>query len=169
MYSFETRHKSTAVQSRIRRLLDLTIPNISHELRTERTEDRYNRLIPALLCAWERDQPVADSYAFVVTKDISSEGVGLVLSQPYRADEVLVAFCLPDGVAEEPWFFRGRAQSLRKVGAGFWTLGVQFIEYAGSGYSGKFATLSSLVDQLRPSSNLISPTAAIATETGRIR
>jgi hypothetical protein len=156
MFSFESRQKNVAIQSRIRRLLDLTVPNLplSDGLQTDRVEDRHNRVLPALLCAWEHQQPVADSFTFVVTKDIASEGVGLLLVQPFRAKEVLLAFCLEEEVMEEPWFFLGRSQSLRKVGAGFWTLGIQLTEFAGSGCHGKFANLSPLIDQLLPSATV---------------
>jgi hypothetical protein len=151
VFSFQSRQKSVAVQSRIRRLLDLTIPNFSDALHSDRAEDRHNRVLPALLCAWENERPAADSFTFVVTKDIASEGVGLLLPQPFRADEVLLGFCLPDDAMEEPWFFVGRPQSLRKLGGGFWTLGVQLTEYAGSGCQGKFASLLPLINQLLPS------------------
>src|SRR5262245_56452505 len=113
MYSFEVRKKSTHVQSRIRRLLDLTVPNIPKGKQHGRFEDRGNRVIPALLCPWETQGPITNQSAFVLTKDFSSEGVGVLLAQPFRATDVVISFWL-DAFMDEPWHFLGVAQTPRK-------------------------------------------------------
>jgi len=150
MYSFDERKKSHTVQSRVRRLLDLTVPNFADQLQSERLEERYNRTLPALLCAWENDQPVTDSCVYVVTKDVASEGVGILLQQPFRADKVMLAFWLDHTEAREPWFFVGVGRNLRKIGAGFFTMGVQLTDFVGSGCYGNRAPLAPLMKQLLP-------------------
>src|SRR5262245_63553416 len=115
MYAFEAKKKSSGVQSRIRRLVDLTVRNLNKRGRGARGENRNSRVIPALLCAWENDRPVADASAFVLTKDFSSEGVGILLAQPFRADQVVISFWL-NSVMDEPWHFLGVSQCLRKYG-----------------------------------------------------
>lgn len=155
MFSFNGRKKRLEVHSHVRRILDLTVPNYAGEAQAERSEPRHNRVIPAVLCAWERGQPVMDCCSFVTTRDIASEGVGLVLPQPFRADDVLLGFWLEPVVMEQPWFFLGKAQSLRKIGGGYWTLGVQLTEYLGAGCRGPLAPLRSWTEQLQPEPALV--------------
>jgi hypothetical protein len=151
MFSFDNEKKSHVVQAKIRRILDLTVPNFADGLTDSRSDDRFNRTLPALLCAWEQDQPVPGSSMFVATRDISSEGVGVLLQQPFRAERVLLTFWLDEEVSPEPWYFLGRSQALRKIGGGFWTLGIQLTEFAGSNGRGPLAALAPLVKQLRAS------------------
>jgi len=150
MFTFDDRKQAHEVQSRIRRILDRTVPNFPSELQANRVDDRYNRTLPALLCAWESGAPVTDSCLFVVTRDISSEGIGVVLAQPFRAPQVLLGFWLDEEVTSEPWFFLGTSQGLRKIGGGYWTLGIQLTKFARSGCGGELAELAPLAKQLRP-------------------
>jgi len=150
MFTFAPK-QTPHVQSRLRRIVDLTVPNFSPELERDRIECRSNRVIPALLCAWKNDEPAMNEHAFVLTKDISSEGVGLVLNSPFRDQELLLGFWLDPEVMAEPWLFRGNVQHLRKWGGGFWTLGVQLTDFAGSGTRGKFAPLAPPLTRLHTS------------------
>ncbi|MEX2175517.1 MAG: hypothetical protein WD872_14230 [Pirellulaceae bacterium] len=150
MFTFKTQQPILEVQNRLRRMMDLTVPNLPAGLNTSRAEDRCNRTLPALLCPWERGGPVSEDSAFVVTSDLSSQGVGLILRQPFRAERVLLAFWLNAKAMEAPWYFLGRAQSLRKLGGGYWTLGVELAECPTAADAGKLATLKPLVNKLRP-------------------
>jgi hypothetical protein len=148
MYSFEPK-KSPQVQSRIRRMLDLTVPNLSRELARDRFEDRNGRVIPALLGPWKDNAPVVEQMAFVVTRDFSSEGVGLVLREPFFEQEVLLGFWLGAEIMEQPWFFLGTAQHLREFGGGFWTLGLHLTEFVGATPLTRFATLAPFLERLQ--------------------
>ena len=150
MFSFDGRKKQLDIHSHIRRILDLTVPNYSGDLGADRSEPRFNRVIPTVLCPWEKGRPEMASCTFATTRDLASEGVGLVLPQPFRAEEVLLGFWLEEAVMEQPWFFLGRAQSLRRIGGGYWTLGVQLTEYKGAGCRGELAPLRSWVERLQP-------------------
>ena len=147
MYSFEPK-KTPHVQSHVRRILDLTVPNWSPDLERDRAEDRTIRVIPALLCAWERDAPVVDQHAFVLTRDFSSEGVGVILNSPFRDRELLLGFRLGEEVMHEPWFFLGTAQHLRRFGGGYWTMGVQLREFVGATPVKRCAALGTLMERL---------------------
>ena len=149
MYSFEPK-KTTQVQSRIRRILDLTVPNLSRELFRDRIEDRNGRVIPALLCPWKNDAPVVDQLALVLTRDFSSEGVGLVLRDPFFEGDVLLGFWLGAEIMEQPWFFLGTAQHLLEFGGGFWTLGVHLNEFVGAMPLTRFAALAPHLERLQP-------------------
>jgi hypothetical protein len=152
MFSFDGDKKLHGVQSRIRRILDLTVPNYGDGPQVDRVEDRYNRTLPALLCDWEQSRLVPGGSLFVATRDISGQGVGVLLQQPFRAQRVLLAFWLDDEVSPDPWFFLGQSESLRKIGGGFWTLGIRLTEFASSKCRGPFAELAPLLKQLRESS-----------------
>jgi hypothetical protein len=148
MYSFEPK-KKPQVQSRIRRIMDLTVPNLTYEIERDRAEDRSSRVIPALLCPWKGDGPVVAQHAFVLTKDFSSEGAGLVLKEPFHDRDVLLGFWLGAEVMDEPWYFLGKAQHLRPFGGGFWTLGLHLTEFAPSGSFPRCAALWPLLEQLQ--------------------
>jgi len=148
MFSFEPK-KTPQVQSRIRRIVDLTVPNLTYEVERDRAEDRSSRAIPALLCPWKNDAPVVAQHAFVLTKDFSSEGVGLVLKEPFHARDILLGFWLGAAIMDEPWFFLGTAQHLRQFGGGFWTLGVHLTEFVVPSSLTHRAALSPLLDQLQ--------------------
>ena len=150
MFSFDRGKKVVDVQSHVRRLLDLTVPTLTYGLSEIRGEDRSNRTIPALLCAWEKDRPLLESHLYVVTRDLSSHGMSLVMQQPFRAEEVLIAICLDSEVMAEPWYFLGMSRGLRRIGGGFWTIGVELTEVVTHSHRHKLTALKGLVEQLRP-------------------
>src|SRR5262245_52250574 len=147
MYTF-TPSARPHVESRLRRIVDLTVPNLSRQTQDERFEGRSNRVIPVLVCPWEADKPVTEQHLFAVTKDLSSDSVGVVLPQPVRADAVVVGFWLGEDVMDEPWYFVGVPRSLRKIGGGFWTAGVQFTEVLGSAARHALSPLAPYVARL---------------------
>jgi hypothetical protein len=128
MYTF-TPTARPQIESRLRRIVDLTVPNFNRQPPEQRLDTRSNRVIPVLICPWEGDRPAADRYLFALTKDLSSESAGVVLTEPLTADEVVVAFWLGKDVMEEPWYFLGMPQSQRQLGGGFWTVGIQFTDF----------------------------------------
>jgi len=155
MYSFEPK-KTSQVHGRIRRILDLTVPNWSPDLERDRAENRSTRVIPALLWPWRDNAPVMDQHSFVLTKDFASEGVGLVLNEPFRDSEALLGFWLGEEIMDEPWFFLGTTQHLRKFGGGYWTLGLHLTEIADSGALTRRAAFAPLLDRLQ-SDELVAP------------
>jgi hypothetical protein len=149
MFKFAANSTMVQVQSRIRRIVDLTVPNLSAELHDDRVETRNNRTLPAFLCPWERNRPRLDEHTFVVTKDLSSDGVALVLAQPFRVQDVLLGFWLNVDVMDQPYLFLGQTQNLQELGGGFWTLGAQLTEFVTPGQQREFSGLMPLLSRLR--------------------
>ena len=147
MYNF-TPTPRPQVESRLRRIVDLTVPNLARMTQDERFETRSNRVIPVLVCPWEADKPVTEEHLFALTKDLSSDSVGVVLPQPIRTSSVVVGFWLGADVMDDPWYFLGRPRSLRRLGGGFWTAGVQFTEVLGAAARDALAPLAPLAARL---------------------
>lgn len=150
MFSFDNRKQTLEVQRRVRRLADLTTPNLDQQGSQERAEDRCNRTIPVLLCPWEDNRPALDACMYALTKDISTRGVGLVMNQPFRAVEVVVGFWLDDERMQQPWFFLGTTQRLQKIGGGYWAMGIEFDEFVGPPLRDQLAPLETRARQLQP-------------------
>ena len=150
MFSFVKRKKSLDIASQLRRLCDLTTPNLCIREKPSRRKDRYNRAIPTLLCPWEGDRPVEDESTIVLTRDISDSGVGLVLSQPFRANRVLVGFFFDAWDPGQPWFFLGDVLRNMAFGGGYWNVGVELDEFANSIYPEKVKPLRALAAKLLP-------------------
>jgi hypothetical protein len=128
MYTF-TPTARPQIESRLRRIVDLTVPNFNRQPPEQRFDSRSNRVIPVVICPWQDDKAAADKHMFALTKDISSDSVGIVLPQPLVGEEVVVGFWLGAETMDEPWYFLGHAQAQREIGGGFWTVGVQFTEF----------------------------------------
>ena len=112
----------------IRRICDLTTPNLMTQTISGRSENRYNRAIPTLLSPWKRDQPVVEGSTICLTCDLSDRGVGLVLSKPSNFEKVLIGYWIPSTNMPEPWFFIGEVKRTHAMGGGFWALGVELTE-----------------------------------------
>lgn len=149
MYSFTKRKQTVEIQPYIRRLCDLTTPNFP-TLDGGRTEDRYNRTIPTLLCPWYVDHPVTEHCIIGLTSDLSDRGLGLVLHQPFRTGAVVIGFWLPQQGMCEPWFFFGNIHRNQAIGGGFWTLGIELIEFASPDYAETLAVLKGVAAKLAP-------------------
>jgi hypothetical protein len=133
MFSFTRRKKAIDLNPYMRRLCDLTAPNIA-TLEQDRIENRYNRTLPVLLCPWIDEGPVVEQCTVVLTRDLSDRGVGLVVSDCPQTQRVVVAFWLSRQEMKEPWFFLGETHHAAPLGGGFWSLGVKLTEYANDDY-----------------------------------
>ena len=96
-----------------------------------RADVRSSLALPALIVPLENGLPVRADHAFAVTRDLSENGVGLLLYQPFRAQEVIVGFHIPDdgnpSSEFSPVYLRGEVQQNVPVGGGFWVLGIELI------------------------------------------
>ncbi len=143
-------HKKTIeVCKHLARVCDLTTPNMAAPSCEDRVEDRHNRSIPTLICPWEHNNPHVDESAFVLTKDLSDIGIGIVSNQPIRATEVLVGLWPDEQVADEPWFFLGDVKRIAPLGGGFWIMGVALTEFANQDHQDALRPLRSLAERLR--------------------
>ncbi|HUE73888.1 MAG TPA: hypothetical protein VMP01_23610 [Pirellulaceae bacterium] len=129
MYTFQERLSSQSVQTRLRRLGDLTIPNSPLGGDTARGIPRHNRAIPTLICPWRDGAADVSRCTIAITRDLGDEGVGLLLTHPVSGPELLVGYLLPDAAVQSPWYFRGTIQHNTAIGGGFWVVGVALLEF----------------------------------------
>ena len=154
MFSFTKRKKTVDVQPYIRRLCDLTTPNLTAKIEG-RSENRYNRSIPTLLGPWQDDCPSGDECIICLTSDMSDRGVSLILSQPFRADAVVVGYWVASDEISEPWFFLGNIRRNQAIGGGFWKLGIELAEFANLDSIDALAVLKPLAERLRAPADLV--------------
>ncbi len=124
MFSFTTRKKHLEVHRLLRRAMDATTPNRPPIEGESRWEERSNRTIPVLLAPYAEGCPCLGEHAIALTKDLSSQGVAIVLPQPFRADEVVIGFWLEN----RPEFLLGRVRQNAPLGGGYWQLGIELTE-----------------------------------------
>jgi len=86
---------------------------------------------------------------FVLTKDLSDIGMGIVAHQPIRATEVLIAVSIDDDMTNEPWFFIGKMKRISAIGGGFWILGVELTKFANDEYRDVLQPLLATASRLR--------------------
>jgi hypothetical protein len=152
LFSFKERKKTVDFQRYIRRIIDLTIPNKTDSGNLPRYENRYNRSVPVLLCPWKDDEPVLSEAVVAIIKDIADRGVGVILTQPFAAEDVVLGFCLDEETALEPWFFLGVSRHDMAIGADFHVLGIELAEFISDTCRKQLAPLVPLAQKLLPPS-----------------
>jgi len=148
MFSFAKRKKTVDLNPYIRRLCDLTTPNLTTAIEG-RSENRYNRRIPTLISPWQDDRPLVDECVIGLTTDMADRGVCLVLNQPFHADAVVVGYWISRDAMCEPWFFVGDIRRNQAIGGGFWAVGIELAEFANPNYVETLAVLKPLTAKLR--------------------
>lgn len=126
MFSFGSKNKRQALAKCMRRLADITTPNIQPIEEDSRLARRNTRVLPALLVPWQEGGPQASEVQTVLLKDISDLGAGLVLDERCEAREVLIAVWVCE--EESPWFFMGQVRQQHPIGGGHWALGLELTE-----------------------------------------
>ena len=148
MFGFSKRTRTADIQRLMRRVCDLTTPNITNGSELQRGENRYNRAIPTLVCPYS-DGQIDPSDAFVaITKDLSDEGVGLILTQEIDPTDALLAIWLPP--EQQPWFFHACVRRCDAIGGGYWIAGLELLDVAKNATRGRLEQLLILAQQLLP-------------------
>jgi hypothetical protein len=150
LFSFKERKKTVDFQRYIRRIIDLTIPNKTDSGNLPRYENRYNRSVPVLLCPWKDDEPLLSETIVAITKDIADRGIGIILTQPFAAETMVLGFCLDEVTALEPWFFLGVRRHNIAIGGDFWLLGIELTEFISETCREQLEPLIPLVQKLYP-------------------
>jgi hypothetical protein len=153
MFSFTKSKKTVELSPYVRRICDLTTPNNTSSPELDRVENRYNRSIPTLIVPWDANRPIVDGLVIGITRDIADHGIGLVLSEPFQADDVLLGFWVDAAQMSDPWFFLGKTRRCSAVGGGFWTLGVELIEFANARFAKEVELLRPTASKLLPPSD----------------
>ena len=150
MYTFQERVASQSVQSRLRRLADLTVPNSPIGGELNRGIPRHNRAIPTLICPWRKEAADVSRCTIAITRDLGDEGVGLLLTHPVSGPDLVVGYLLADAAVSDPWFFRGKIQHNTPIGGGYWVVGVELHELLTSRGHPSLLELEPLTQRLLP-------------------
>ena len=146
MFWLASRHKPFAVHKVIRRLINNSSPNTIPLDGDARWEIRCNRTIPVLLAPYDHDELSVSEAAYALTKNLSSQGLALVLPQPFRAEQVVVGFWSGD----DAQFVLGHVRQNVPLGGGFWQLGLEAMELLCAHDSPEFKRLIPLAARLDP-------------------
>ncbi len=146
MFSFRKRGDQAEVHRLIRRLIDMSCPSLHLTRGESRWEDRSNRTLPVLLVPLSKDGPVAEEAAYAVTKNLSGQGLALVLPQPFWAEGVVIGLWNES----EPEFVRGEIRQNVPLGGGFWQLGIELLERLPLATGPQLAPLVPLAARLDP-------------------
>lgn len=150
MFAFARRKKSLDVSPYIRRICDLTTPNLIAPDDSARLDLRCNRTIPTLVVPWVETRPVTEQGLIALTRDLGDRSAGLVLSHPLRAETLVLGFWVTADDSEGPWFFFGTPRRTAPIGGGYWTLGVELTEFANPEYGEFLEPLLPLARKLLP-------------------
>lgn len=148
MFSFAKSKQVVDVYPYVRRLCDLSAPNLAVSER--RSEDRHIRAIPALLVPWKDGRPLVNNSVIGLTSDIADRGVGLILHEPFRAESVVVGYWAASDDMLEPWYFLGSICHEQALGGGYRSVGVEFAEFANADYTDELLPLRPLAAKLLP-------------------
>lgn len=107
---------------KLRRIMDMTVPNrpVCNETRSE---NRYNRSLPALILPWVKDEPVLKSPEIGILQDISDSGLSLIFLNAPTHPTYLLSFLLVNDEMPELFHFIGEVRAVRKFAPGMSTVG----------------------------------------------
>ena len=155
MFAFSRRKSTIDLYPHIRRICDLTTPNLATK-DTGRSEDRFNRTIPTLMCPWEDGHPLLADLTVCLTSDLGDRGVGLVLTEPCHAESVLIGYWIGSSKMCEPSFFLGEVQRNQPIGGGFWILGIELTEFANTCHRDVLTGVREFASKLLPTDSMTS-------------
>lgn len=150
MFPFTQRKPAVEIQPFVRRICDLTTPNLPTGESLGRIANRSNRTIPTLMCPWENGRPVLEESTICLTSDLSDQGARIVLTQPINADQVVLGYWMAESGMTEPWFLLAEVRRCQAAGGGYWNLGVEWTGLAHDRYRDRVAPLKNSAAQLLP-------------------
>jgi hypothetical protein len=124
MLWFQPRDKHNEIHRVIRRLINASTPNRMPLEGESRWELRSNRTMPVLLVPYDHNELSVGELAYALTKNLSSQGLALVLHQPFRAEQLVV--CIWSN--EQAHFVAAKVRQSVPLGGGFWQIGVEASE-----------------------------------------
>ena len=118
------RDKSRAVQNFVLNLVNRECLDSRKLVEGSRLESRVNLTAVVTIVPIENKRPCVDKSLVTVTKEFSSTGVSVILSQPHSLDKMILAF---------PWnsemtFVLAKVKHLSPIGGGFFHLGLHMTE-----------------------------------------
>ena len=132
------RRKETEVQSFLLKIVNNNCAEIQAMLEGPRAERRVNLTMVVLIVPVDKGRLVIGRSFTTVTKEFSTAGLGLVLSDPMPLDEIVVGFRWEGSMT----YVRAKARHMNPLGGGFQHLGLQLLEMV---HPGEYPELESLV------------------------
>jgi hypothetical protein len=128
VFFLQSRNKTLGVQSFILKLINNNCPELKALIEGPRGEKRVNLSLVVLVVPLEDGKLQVDNAFYAVTRDMSSNGVGIILSQQQALDKVILGF----RIQNEMTFVHATAKHLNPMGNGFYLLGLEMTEIAPS-------------------------------------
>jgi hypothetical protein len=126
VFFLQSRKKTLGVQSFVLKLINNNCPELKALIEGPRLDKRVNLSLVVLVVPLEDGKLHVDNAFYAVTRDMSSNGVGIILSQQHALDEVVLGFRLEN----EMTFIHATAKHLNPMGNGFYLLGLEMTEMA---------------------------------------
>ena len=93
---------------------------------------RKSRVFPVLLTPWEDGGPTVADSVYALTKDVSGQGLALVLQSPYRIEQAVIGLVIPSpgdpNACCKLHFVLGTVRQNVPLGGGYWQLGFELNE-----------------------------------------
>ncbi len=124
MYTFTERQKQLDVQKFLCRLADRTTSKGFSNRYERRNEGRTGQSMPVYLARWDGECLSKDEATIGLSRDVSSQGIAVVVVGPFQAKRIVMAFW----VESRPCFALGNVQNETFLGGGYRRLGVELIE-----------------------------------------
>ena len=124
MFLLQNRNKTLGVQNMVLKIINNNCPELKALIEGPRRDKRVNLSLVVLIVPLEDGELQVDNAFYAVTRELSSNGVGIILSQQRALDEVVLGFRLQ---GEMP-FVCATAKHLNAMGNGFYHLGLEMTE-----------------------------------------
>ncbi len=155
MYTFTERKNEADVQKFLCRLADRAATKRFSERYERRDDSRTGYSMPVYVARWDGDRFSKDEATIALSRDISSQGIAVVVVGPFHAERLMLAFW----VESQPYFAVGAVQCDQPIGGGYRRLGIKLVELLDVGDHPCLEELLPLVARLAPIVHAAPPNA----------
>jgi len=124
VFLLQNRKKILSVQNFVLKIINNNCPELKALIEGPRLDKRVNLSLVVLVVPLEDRKLQVDNAFYAVTRELSANGVGIILSQQRALDEVVLGFRLQS----EMTFVLATAKHLNAMGNGFYHLGLEMME-----------------------------------------
>ena len=121
---FQARKKLLGVQNFVLKVINNNCPELKALFEGPRRDKRVNLTLPVLVIPLLNGKLQVGHAFNAVTRELSINGVGIVLDSPMALDEVILGFRLESDMT----FVHATAKHLSPMGGGFYHLGLEMTE-----------------------------------------
>lgn len=146
MYSFDERNKQADVQKFLRRLADRSTTKWLAGKYERRNDSRCGQSMPVYMARWDGESFSREEATIALSRDVSSQGIAVVVVGPFQAEQVLVGFW----VESRPCFAVGQVHNDTALGGGYRRLGIELVEILEVGEHPDLQSLMPLTSRLAP-------------------